>query len=194
MRIEITFHGPFRVETGSARDGIAATVDRDELVPASSVKGVMRASAKALLPSRLELVDDVFGDATENGPRRASPWHWSAAVFDTEPAYEHRARIAIDPTTGAARPEFFFLGEEVWATAATVDITQHRRLDPDTRDRHLTVLACSAAGVHALGADRRRGLGWVSVRPVDPPLDEAMLAKLEDLGPGSAATSGGPRA
>ena len=190
MKVEIIFHGPFRISTGSTRDGVAATVDHHDPIPASSLKGLMRASAALLLPRQTDLVDEVFGHGGPSGRRHASPWHWGSATAD-HPVYEQRARLAIDPATGAGRPGYLFLGEEVWARSATFEITRHRPLDADILARHHAVLACAAAGVHALGSDRRRGLGWVTLRPTDPALDEELLATFEALGPGSTPARGG---
>lgn len=176
LHIEITFHGPFRIATGQARDGVAVTVNRADPLPASSLKGLMRASARDLFPGRPELIGAVFGASGQ-----ASPWHWDSAELTAPPHVEQRARIAIAPETGAVREDFFRLGEEIWATTAALRITQRLPLDAATRTRHTTVLACAAAGVHALGADRRRGWGWVDLRPVSPPLDEDMLTTLNDL-------------
>ena len=49
MRFHITFHGPFRIATGAAADGLDDTFDPDNPLPASSLKGLMRAHAKNLL-------------------------------------------------------------------------------------------------------------------------------------------------
>lgn len=193
MKVEITFHGPFRVETGSTRDGLAATVDRSDLLPASSLKGLMRASAGLLLPHRDDLIIEVFGGRTASGRRVASPWHWESADLDPRRVeFDRRARIAIDPRTGAGQPGFLLFGEEVWARTTWFDITRRLPLN-GAEPRHRAVLAAAAAGVHALGADRRRGLGWVTFRPVDPPLDDALLAVFETLRSESAST-GGPDA
>ncbi|MCP2170355.1 RAMP superfamily CRISPR-associated protein [Goodfellowiella coeruleoviolacea] len=195
MRLELTFHGPFRVSTGDARSGVAGTVNRDDLIPASSLKGLMRASAALLLPHHEDLIAEIFGGRTTTGRRHASPWHWAPVRFAEPPKIRQRARIAVDPDTGAVKPDFLALNDEVWATTGSFEIVRHRPLSTGAHARHVTVLACAAAGVHALGADRRRGLGWVSVRPVDPPMDESLLAAFEQIVAESAPTaSGGSRA
>lgn len=191
LSMQIEFHGPFRVATGRAREGVGITVDRDDLVPAASLKGVMRASARRLLPGHQDLVNDIFGQPQGTGPRRGSPWHWGPVQFAGPPDIEPRARIAIDPETHTARPDFLVRGDEVWARTATFALRQHRQLAEATRDRHVTVLMAAAAGVHSLGADRRRGLGWVTLRPVDPPLDEARLTALDTLAADTTDAGGG---
>jgi CRISPR/Cas system CSM-associated protein Csm3 (group 7 of RAMP superfamily) len=176
MQVRIDFHGPFRVSTGRAAAGVNDTVDDLDLLPASSLKGVMRASAALLLPGRQELLDAVFGAAG-----RPSPWHWSGAAVQDVPVVAQRARIAIDPDTGAARRNHLLVAQEVWARSARFSVTRTGPLTAEDERTHLTVLACAAAGVHALGADRRRGLGWVTCTPLDPQVDDELLAQFEDL-------------
>lgn len=189
MKIEISFHGPFRIETGDAHDGVAATVNRDDLIPAASLKGLMRASATQLLPNASGLIAEIFGG------KSASPWHWGPVTFDQPPTFGRRVRIAVDAATGTVHPKFFALGEEVWASKGVFHLTCHQPLPAETRRRHETVLACAAAGVHALGADRRRGHGWVTLRPSQPLVDDALLAAFEDIVAECSTTSeGGPRA
>ncbi|MCW2914725.1 MAG: hypothetical protein JWN52_2793 [Actinomycetia bacterium] len=182
MRVTITFHGPFRVATGSARAGLDITIDPDDLLPASSLKGVMRAAARQLLPGRPGLVDEVFGGKPRVQARaQSSPWHWTGAEFGEEPPITTRARVSIDHATGTARRNHLLFGEEVWADTATFEITRRVPLALQDQRVHQVVLAASAAAVHALGADRRRGLGWVTLSPAEPGIDDQLLAELETL-------------
>jgi CRISPR/Cas system CSM-associated protein Csm3 (group 7 of RAMP superfamily) len=183
MTVRIDFHGPFRVGTGRARPGLVDTVDEHDLLPASSLKGLMRASAATLLPERPDLLRDVFGSAN-----RPSPWHWSGAVFDETAVHlTPRSRIALDPETGAARANHLLTVEEIWARTATFTVTRTGPLPGMEAERvQLTVLACAAAGIHALGADRRRGLGWVTCTPAAPSVDDDLLTHFEALRSGDA--------
>ncbi|MQS06742.1 RAMP superfamily CRISPR-associated protein [Streptomyces alkaliphilus] len=178
MRVRIDFHGPFRVGTGRARPGAHATVDRLDPLPATSLKGLMRASATLLLPDRADLVDAVFGT-----PRGPSPWHWSGAEFPDgdRPRDMVRARVSIDPATGAARSGHLLFAEELWAHTATFTVTRTGILAEEDVRTHLTVLACAAAGVHTLGSGRRRGLGWVTCAPEDPAVDDDLIDRFETL-------------
>ncbi|GAA0543984.1 RAMP superfamily CRISPR-associated protein [Actinomadura livida] len=181
LRVTITFHGPFRVATGVPREGLDVPVDKAGLLPASSLKGVQRAAARQLLPARADLVDEVFGGGMGTSLHSPSPWHWTDAELDGTERIMPRARVAIDAATGTARNDHLMFGEEVWARTAVFEITQRAPLDGVTRRRHHVVLACSAAAVHALGADRRRGHGWVTLTPADPAVDATVLADLEAL-------------
>ena len=243
LRVDIAFHGPFRIGTGLAAPGVTGGVDPADLLPASTLKGLMRASAARLLPQRQDLVEQVFGMRPADPPAGAtdaarvswaargfdgaSPWHWSsAAVADHEPDHDShgnlgaarepdadvaagpagpeggpqppdpaspprhkaarlrvtpRARIAIDADSGAARRDFLAIEHEVWARSASFVITQTGHLSTEQLRTHRIVLACAAAGVHALGADRRRGRGWVTLRPRDPAVDPGLLAELLSL-------------
>ncbi len=176
--VTVRFHGPFRVATGDPAPGLAATVDREELLPATTLKGLMRASAERLLPHRPDLVAAVFG-----APRSPSPWHWGPAEMDNEPRITVRARVALDPATGAARQAHIAVAEEVTADSARFTIRRLGPLPPGgpAESVHLTLLACAAAGVHELGAGRSRGLGWVSCTTTEPALDDPVLDHLEQI-------------
>lgn len=179
MRVIMKFHGPFRVSTGEARPGVHSTVDPHDLLPASSLRGVMRDSAERLLPGLPGLIETVFG-----GKHQPCVWAWESARFNEKPVVTRRARVALDQDTGTAKHSHLQLGEEVWARQAEFSVTRHAIL-PDspgpemTEEDHLAVLACAAAGVHHLGANRRRGLGWVTCAPVDPDLDNAIIDRFQ---------------
>ena len=72
LSFQVRFHGPFRVGTGHGREGVDAAIDPDDPLPASHLKGLMRASARKLLLPADSLLDEVFGPgetgATAPGP------------------------------------------------------------------------------------------------------------------------------
>ena len=80
-----------------------------------------------------------------------------------------RHRVAIDPGTHAARKDHLVLGEQAWAPSARFEVSRSGMLTPGmlTQADHVLVLRCAAAGVHGLGAWRRRGLGWAGITPDD---------------------------
>ena len=171
MEFNIEFHGPFRIGTGVASRGMDETVDVDQPLPATALKGLMRASASQLLGDH-PLVAEVYGSSEQ-----ASPWSWTSGVV-RNPQLRQRARVALDPITGTAVDHALQFSEELWADGATFSVDQHGFVDPEAVADHALVLRASAAGVTSLGADRRRGFGWVSVRSADAPLDRAAADRL----------------
>lgn len=171
MRFQLTFHGPFRVATGAAADGLDDTFDPDNPLPASSLKGLMRAHARTWLSLTEDLVDEVFGN-----PHHRSPWWWSDATIDNG-APMVRSRVRIDHTTFTAVNNFLATAGELWPATAAFDVEARDCVPTNRLVLHETVLAASATAINALGSDRRRGLGWVSIR-TDPTPDQARLQLL----------------
>jgi CRISPR/Cas system CSM-associated protein Csm3 (group 7 of RAMP superfamily) len=172
MRFTIAFHGPFRVAAGAASDGLDATYDAVNPLPSSSLKGVMRASAKTTLGIPATLVTEIFGDAAV-----PSPWWWSDAVI--EPGTEGgagpvrvRTQVRIDPATFTAAETALRTSGELWPASAYFEVRRRGQVPGERVALHEAVLAASARAITALGSDRRRGLGWVSVSP-DQPWDDA---------------------
>lgn len=170
LRFVIDFLSPFRVSTGQAAAGVDATIDEGDPLPATSLKGVMRATAKQLLGEHAPLVDEVFGNS-----KQPCPWHWGDAV----PVAGHwaqpqvTARVQIDPSTRTATRDMLALAEETAAARAEFVLT---RMAPVVdAGLHAAVLAIAARATRSLGAARRRGLGWVSISCPDVTLDRAAV-------------------
>jgi hypothetical protein len=179
MKFGIWFHGPFAVSTGSAGRGADSTVNDDLPLPESSIKGVMLAAARTVgFPSHL--IDEVFG-----AQRKQSPWSWGPVEFNGPIVRQQRARVAIDQATGTAKKHALAFVEQHWAESATFDILPMRYIDPAVVSDHEVVLAVAGASVESLGAERRRGSGWVSIRPMantnEPLLNPAMRTRLDTL-------------
>ncbi|MFF4128270.1 RAMP superfamily CRISPR-associated protein [Microbispora rosea] len=156
------FHGPFRVATGAASGGVDVTYDPADPLPGSSIKGLMKANARAILKIEESVIGEVYGSAT-----RRSPWWWSeASLLDAVPAV--RTRLAIDPATGTAKEKALVTGVELWAVEGWFEVHDRDRIPPDRIELHKAVLTASALAVTAFGSGRRRGLGWVSVHPEHP--------------------------
>lgn len=171
LRFVIDFLSPFRVSTGQAATGVDATIDPDDPLPATSLKGVMRATAKRLLGEDATLVGEVFGNTEQ-----PCPWHWGDAVRSVGGPWLRQitARVQIDPVTRTATRDMLALAEETAAARAEFVLT---RMAPvaDT-GLHAAVLAIAARATRSLGAARRRGLGWVSISCPDVTLDRAAVA------------------
>jgi CRISPR/Cas system CSM-associated protein Csm3 (group 7 of RAMP superfamily) len=167
MRFEITFHTPFRVASGQAGDGSDTAVDRGALLPASSLKGIMRSAVRDLLRFPAALVDEVFGTAWIT-----SPWSWSDArvlgADGSAPDIRPRARIQIEPQTSTTVPGALLIADEVLAGRAEFTIERTGWIEATVLGTHETVLLAAGRAVTAIGGNRRRGLGWVTITAVDP--------------------------
>jgi hypothetical protein len=185
----ISFYGPFRVGAAYARDGVDAALNEHDPLPADHLKGVMRAAAVSLLGTGEDggrVVAEVFGSA-----RTPSPWSWSSAILDSQAGQQwsisRRHRVEINPDTHSAIKDHLVLGEQAWAPAARFQISRVGLLDAGalTEPDHVLVLRCAAAGVHGLGAWRRRGLGWVGITPDDSKVSAADVGRLLALKEGA---------
>lgn len=153
----ITFHGPFHVARGQAAGGVDRAVDAEQLLPASSLKGLLRAEAREQLEIADTWIAEVFG------ARAPSPWAWSDAEV-IAPVIRRSARIRIaDSERGQTEDEFLMIGQQVWATSARFRVDQWGPIAEDRLDTHLLILTASALSVTSLGGSRRRGEGWVSI-------------------------------
>lgn len=168
MRFEVTFHGPFHVATGVPELGVDRPVDPANPLPASSLKGLMRAAARDQLGLRDEVVNAVFGDDPTQegrapGQLKGSPWWWSDADLGEQPTVTNVARIRVDDDAGIVARGFIMFGKHVWADTASFVVEQVG----DVADARIDtlVLRASAMAVLSLGGQRRRGEGWVTIAP-----------------------------
>jgi CRISPR/Cas system CSM-associated protein Csm3 (group 7 of RAMP superfamily) len=187
IEVEVAFHGPFRVSQGTGWQGVDQVAHRDR-IPASSLKGVMKAAAAHRLGLPASTVARLFGTTTH-----PCPWAWGDMdLLDAQRRVTNRVRIPIDPATGVAARRGLFLAEEVWvAGRPSFQIDAIGPAGARGTDDPLLLAACAMA-VKSLGAARRRGLGWVGMQPrvsgqaVTP--DAAAAAVIKEL-----AANGGQR-
>lgn len=171
LMFELTIRTPFRVATGRGGIDIDAAVDIDCPLPASSVKGLMRAAAAEFLGAPADpLLIDVFGAPGS----RPSPWKWEdPQLFFTptehRPTIAHmvqtRTRIQIDPQTRTTVEKALLVGQELPPTRGQLEIWRRGFIPPDRVAAHRALLILSALLIDGLGAARRAGNGWVTVRP-----------------------------
>lgn len=178
----ITLHGPFHIATGVAADGIDTPIDLSCPLPATSLKGLMRAEAVERLHVRQEYVDEIFGRSTtdpDGDPQRSAPgaWQWSDASFEKVIPAPY-ARISVDER-GLTKQGFLAFGTQAWATDGWFSVEPRVRLDDVVRTRHTVILRACARSVSTLGGDRRRGSGWISIS--DAPWSAADTAVLRQL-------------
>lgn len=170
----ITFHTPFHVSTGTSERGLDRLVDAENPLPASSLKGRMRAAARETLRLDPGLVAAVFGSASD-----PSPWWWSDAAFSDDPLIRNVARVKIDDASGTTERGFLMFGQHVWADTATFTVAP--RVTIARHDEHELVLRASARAITSLGGQRRRGEGWVTVTGGDwSPADTTRLITLRE--------------
>lgn len=186
LRFALRTHSPFRVASGDPRPGVDAPALLDDPLPASTLKGLMRDSARELVPPGI--VDLVFGTSAQ-----PSPFAWTGAVPPRSVVVRTGVRMSIDPDTGTAQEDHLAFGDEVSllpGVEATFEVEQTGQL-PDglSIQQATTVLVAAAAGLHQLGSNRRRGLGWVGVLPAEGDHDwQAVVERLTELG----EQAGGP--
>jgi hypothetical protein len=168
----VTFHSPFRVGTGRAGDHAGSALDREDPLPADSLKGVMRAAAAGLLGAGHPAVSEVFG-----GRGAPSPWAWASAEPQAPWQIGRRSRVS---TSQSAQSPALILGEDAWTPTARFDVMRAGLIPPGrrTEEDHVLILRCAASGVHGLGAWRRRGLGWVAITPDDGPVSADDISRL----------------
>jgi hypothetical protein len=192
LAFTVTFYSPFRVGGAYASDGVSATVDRGNPLPADHLKGVMRAAAAQLLTS----LDHSAIEAVFGSPKSPAPWSWSGATPAGREDWEitRRHRVTIDEQAHSARKDHLVLAEQAWAPAARFTVTRVGMVPGDDglpESAHLALLRCAAAGVHGLGGWRRRGLGWVGITPDAGPVtagDITVIQALAAAGTGTEAT------
>jgi len=187
MKFAVTFHTPFRVATGRAGDGSDTTIDAEALLPAASIKGVMLSAARDVLRFPSALIVPVFG-----GRHLPSPWAWSdGTVADADgrsPQWRPRARVQIDSDTSAVKPKALAVADEVLAARAEFTVERIGWIDRDQVEWHEILLLASARAVTALGGDRRRGLGWVSVTSIDPQWSAELASRAVALRAGEVSS------
>lgn len=168
IQLDITFNQPFRVATGHGHGDVDDVINRENPLPSTSLKGVIRDAARLLLPGTgqgkdyrdHQLVEEVFG-----GPGHHDViWHFSDPSFSaiTDDSYRTRTRVSIDEHR-RARPGALYVGEELHTERATAEINQVGILGEERKAVHVALLHVAARLVDGLGADRRRGLGWVTI-------------------------------
>ena len=166
----ITFHGPFRVARGEASGGADLTVDRRTPLPASSVKGLMRAAAEHVLRIPEPWLVAVFG-ADTGGDQPGSvlgsvldQWCWSdPEIGPGIRTIDRAARIRLQPG-GTVMDGHLLVGEQVWVNEPVpFTVTRLGAVHPADLDAHRLILRASARAVLVLGGQRRRGFGWVTI-------------------------------
>ncbi len=170
LRFTITAFSGFRVGAAYGRDGVDSAVDLEDPLPATHLKGIMRASATeltALLGLPADLAVAVFGSSGSS-----AWWSWSGAVPPSDPGWlvTTRHRVEIDKESGAARKDHLVRAHRVDTTSSTFTIHRLHRTagaGPAGVEAEQALLRLAARHTHHLGAWRRRGWGWVDIHADD---------------------------
>ena len=162
----LAMHGPFHVSTGTPDEGMDSPIDLSCPLPATSLKGLLRAEVTERLDIPQPITDEIFGRAAwspSQHPQSSAPgaWSWTDALFE-EVTPTTFTRIRID-ASGRTVPGLLGFGMHAWARGGTFTVEPKVRLDDIVRSRHLLVLRAAARSVSSLGGDRRRGSGWVTM-------------------------------
>lgn len=160
IEVEVVFHGPFRVSEGTGGQGVDQLAHRDR-IPASTLKGVMRAAGHLRLGLDKPTIERLFGSTTS-----PAPWAWQDLdLLAAQRRVTNRARIPIDPVTGVAARRGLFLAEEVWVPGAASFWIDAIGAAETRRREDAVLLAACAMAVKSFGSARRRGLGWIGMHP-----------------------------
>lgn len=157
LTFTVTFHSPFAVATGVARDGLDLTIDAANLLPSTALKGLLRAHLRDSLAAPSGLEQRIFhgGDS----PR------WVFGNGTVEVRVNEWVRVTVD-ADGRADERHLLVGQQAHARTGTFVVTWEGPGDPP--EDEVLALRAAARCVTSLGSHRRRGLGWVSVVDLQP--------------------------
>lgn len=168
LEFEVKFHAPVLRASGYAAEGYDASVDIERPIEAGAIKGAMRAAAEHVLRLPAAKVEPAF----EPRPGRHR-WHWRVLhqrpfqapskeqVDLSDPRTGVLHRVAIESDTHTAKPDHLLRARTAHLDSLSFEVVWLGSGDGPADDR--LVLRASAAAVHALGAHRRRGLGWAGI-------------------------------
>ena len=176
LTFSIEFHTPFRIASGLAQSSVDSVVSMREPLPAASLKGVMRAAAADVIQADEALVAEVFGSQG-----KSAAWTWSSARASAGSwgVPSLRTRVNIDETAHTVLSDRIAVAQSLHPQqTASFRITLIRPVDDHRRQLHEKLLMLAASAVRAIGAERTRGLGWVTINS-DQSID--LLSSLEQV-------------
>ncbi len=174
---------------------------RKPVLTATSIKGLMRATAESLLRSQGKAVclgprpEQLCADPMTScvvcrhfgSPRMKSPLRFFQAWLDEDARRDTRMSVGIDRRRRVAREDHLFSIEVSQARNLLAEVTGVYPREEGAKEA-IALLYVAAKGVFALGGGRSRGLGHVALARYDArldgtgqSLDEVMGAVLEIL-------------
>lgn len=161
VKFKVETHAPFFVSSGVGAGTLDAIARENSPLPASSLKGVMRAAATQVLQVPSETVDEIFGKEGAAGA-----WAWTDAGPPDTFKSGKRSRIRLSDA-GIAQRESLAATEVYWAKTGasrpSFFVEQTMPIEQGI-DGHLAVLIASARAATAVGSWRNRGMGAVTLR------------------------------
>ena len=161
LKFTLQFHGSVLRASGHAAEGYDASVEPGRPLAPESIKGLMRAAAE----HTLRLPGDRVSAAFEPG-RDGSRWHWSIdkqSYVDPDSMTGVLHRVQIDAATHTAVPDRLLRARTARLRDCEFSITWLGASDADHLAESVLLLRACAGAIHAVGGQRRRGLGWAGV-------------------------------
>lgn len=213
LDIRLTLETPLHT-TGNRRlwgadKASAISTDNKYVIPATSLKGYLRANAEALLsswglpvcvapspttmcldPQNLCLVCRAFGN-----PRRRAPLKFSEARPLDEVSSLVRSGVSISRYRRAALPQRLFFIEAIQSSPLTewvAKATGSFEIQEAAKEA-AALISLAARMQRAIGGGRSRGLGWIGSWSIHAMLDGQVLSE-DDFQPTWQAWSGGKAA
>lgn len=171
----------------------AVSTDGKPVIPATSLKGALRASAEALLtswglrvcpapqpatmccdPQHLCLACQVFGN-----PRHRAPLKFGEARPLDDVSPHIRSGVSISRYRRAALPQRLFFIETVQSSPATEWVAKATGsfVTPQAAREAAALISLTARIRRAIGGGRSRGLGWIGSWHIQATLDSQSLSE-----------------
>ena len=192
LKLATPFHTTGNRRRLGADKALALSSDGRYVVPATSLKGLLRDSAEALLrtlgqrvctgpapetmcpdPQSLCLVCQVFGN-----PRFPSPIRFYDGSFNPEPETLIRSGVAISRRRRAAlHQRLFFIETTSPGPLEAIAICEGYFPDQTSALRSCALVTLAARWTPAVGGGRTRGLGWIGKIEVEATLNSEPVSQ-----------------
>lgn len=119
LRFTVEFLSPFAVSTGQARDGLDTTVNLEEPLPATALKGLLKAHLRDTLGAPPAVLTRIFtsGDTLR----------WVFGEGQAQVSVNAWARVKVDDE-GRAAERHLMVGEQAYATTGSFSISGKGRV------------------------------------------------------------------
>ena len=157
------------------------------LLPATTIKGVLRENAEKILRAMgLNICDgssaetvcgkcvvcEIFGH-----PRKRAPLRFRDVIF-TESESDIRMRVAISRHSKTSLKDHLFSMEVGWSKAGEEKITGIFP-DKDSALKAAAIVWVATKFMFSIGADKSRGLGWINISDFLVKIEENLVPEFE---------------